>query len=848
MAKSAKERMQEYRRKIKENAQKYEKHKAADRERYKDKKERGVVKMVHDMSHREQRKCRRNWKKNSQVHRDRKKMYETALTSRLTPPTSPQELQNQPVQVPRQLSMIKSHKRRKTKEKSACYRLNEKLKVKLKCQQRLTERYKKRFYRIKRKDSASEASEDEQEIEPRAYRLYQTLVMNVRKWYSRSNSRLERRMLSNVIVGKRVLKKYGLGAYARSVLGISRRYMYRKGRSVRPAGVKSRMKTKVKSFLERDDNSRITSDKQATITRNGVKMQKRLLNGDLINLYKKYESEGNKISYSMFCKLRPFWIVKPTEKDRDTCLCKLHENLNYKIQTSYKENMVHSKDANVLINEIVCTQENKECMYRECRQCEDKQLSCENADGKQVLWNMWKNQRIDKEKDGKKTVVNKTVKEKVQGTKETLADELNKELSRACRHVFNIRHQYKSLKYLQQKMTHEEIMVHIDFSENYNTKYANEIQSVHFGASKQQIRLHTGIAYLGDDKVSFCSVSDCLKHGPAAIWAHLAPVITYLKTRKRFSVIHFVTDGPTTQYRNKLNFYLWCTKVFDYGCTLSTWNFLEAAHGKGAADGVGAAVKRAADKQVHTYQKDITSGREFVANVQQCSSVMMIYVEEQSILELESQLPTSLKPLTDTMKIHQLITDNRSEIAHRVVSSFCRHPVICSCFSPTRVLFPEYVLQLEPDSHATHIVNPDCGAQIFHYNQTPKAYTDAHMIIADAVHTSKADAVQMHVEQKEDMDERLIGRYCIIDYDGLPYPGLILDIDEEGAEVSAMCRIGANRFFWPLIEDRLWYGKEKIVALLETEPELVTNRHRKLDDSMWKHICDKLGLDNKGKK
>ncbi|WAR26590.1 hypothetical protein MAR_012294 [Mya arenaria] len=752
MAKSAKERMQEYRRKIKENAQKYEKHKAADRERYKDKKERGVVKMIHDMAHREQRKCRRNWKKNSQIHRDRKKMYETALTSRLTPPTSPQELQNQPVQVPRQLSMIKSHKRRKTKEKSACYKLNEKLKVKLKCQQRLTERYKKRFYRIKRKDRARETSEDEQEIEPRAYRLYQTLVMNGRKWYSRSNSRLERLMLSNVIVGKRVLKKYGLGAYARSILGISRRYMYWKGRSVRPAGVKSRMKTKVKALLERDDTSRITSDKQATITRNGVKMQKRLLNGDLINLYKKYESEGNKISYSMFCKLRPFWIVKPTEKDRDTCLCKLHENLNYKIQTRYKENMVHSKDANKI------------------------------RIAKMQMGNMWKNQRIDKEKDGKKKVVNKTVKEKVQGTKETLEDELNKELSRACRHVFNIRHQYKSLKYLQQKMSHEEIMVHIDFSEKYNTKYANEIHSVHFGASKQQISLHTGIAYLGDDKVLFCSVSDCLKHGPAAIWAHLAPVITYLKTRKRFSVIHFANDGPTTQYRNKPNFYLWCTKVFDYGCTLSTWNFLEAAHGKGAADGVGAAVKRAADKQVHTYQKDITSGREFVANVQQCSSVMMFYVEEQSILELESQLPTSLKPLPDTMKIHQLITDYRSEIAHRVVSCFCRRPVICSCFSPTRVLFPEYV------------------------------------------------------EQKEDMDERLVGRYCIIDYDGLPYPGLILDIDEEGAEVSAMCRIGAHRFFWPLIEDRLWYGKEKIVALLETEPELVTKRHRKLDEYVEAHL------------
>ncbi|WAR19056.1 hypothetical protein MAR_000894 [Mya arenaria] len=60
--------------------------------------------------------------------------------------------------------------------------------------------------------------------------------------------------------------------------------------------------------------------------------------------------------------------------------------------------MVHSKD------QERCEQ-NKECMYTECRQCKEKQLSCENADGKH------RNQRIDKEKDGKKKVVNKTVKE-----------------------------------------------------------------------------------------------------------------------------------------------------------------------------------------------------------------------------------------------------------------------------------------------------------------------------------------------------------------------------------------------------------------------------------------------------
>ena len=93
----------------------------------------------------------------------------------------------------------------------------------------------------------------------------------------------------------------------------------------------------------------------------------------------------------------------------------------------------------------------------------------------------------------------------------------------------------------------------------------------------------------------------------------------------------------------------------------------------------------------------------------------------------------------------------------------------------------------------------------------------------------------------------MVGRYCVIEYDGLPYPGLIQDVDEE-IEVSAMHRIGNNRFFLPLVEERLWYGKDKIVKLLECEPELVTKRHRKLDDEIWIEVCDKLGLDDQGKK
>ena len=68
-----------------------------------------------------------------------------------------------------------------------------------------------------------------------------------------------------------------------------------------------------------------------------------------------------------------------------------------------------------------------------------------------------------------------------------------------------------------------ECLMHIDFSENYVCKMQNEVPSAHFGASKKQISLHTGVYYVGPDGEAniVCTISESLQHGPVAIWAHL---------------------------------------------------------------------------------------------------------------------------------------------------------------------------------------------------------------------------------------------------------------------------------------------------------------------------------------
>ena len=92
-----------------------------------------------------------------------------------------------------------------------------------------------------------------------------------------------------------------------------------------------------------------------------------------------------------------------------------------------------------------------------------------------------------------------------------------------------------------------------------------------------------------------------------------------------------------------------------------------------------------------------------------------------------------------------------------------------------------------------------------------------------------------------DSSDDLLDEYVIIIYDGLPYPGVVVDVDFEDVKVQCMHRVGHNRFSWPGKKDICWHKYEDILAKIPP-PTLVNGRHHQVLPDIWDGILKTLDL------
>ena len=131
-------------------------------------------------------------------------------------------------------------------------------------------------------------------------------------------------------------------------------------------------------------------------------------------------------------------------------------------------------------------------------------------------------------------------------------------------HVNRVYKQFKQQNNLKENLPDNHVYIHMDFAEDYRCRSQNEIQSVYW--SPTQVTIYPVVMYYKNRREkenshqSFVFVSSESHHDATFIYILINKVISLLKEIvPNLEMIHYWTDSPTSQYRNKTIF-----KVISY--------------------------------------------------------------------------------------------------------------------------------------------------------------------------------------------------------------------------------------------------------------------------------------------
>ena len=354
-----------------------------------------------------------------------------------------------------------------------------------------------------------------------------------------------------------------------------------------------------------------------------------------------------KISQRKFENLKPFFVKGARERDRQTCMCRQHVEL----QIVFKDCMKFRKrviDASLekrdelevytsvgsAIEQTLCLKPEDEkyhklkCLKRECKDCGVHKLVLlpeekEGVGNHEVKW-----KRYDYVPTGKLTADGKEMKkitllEKCTGPKE-LFDYFIQLLGQFPYHSFLAKWQREQLDSLLENLPLNEAVCIHDYSEGYACRFQDEIQSQYFDVNK--VSLHVTVLY----RHSTAEVDgiQSTEEEPAITKEHLF-VISDDVTQDHDSVLHIqkliskhleeskctvkkmheFTDGCAGQYKSRHCY-------GDLSCSLATLgytvqrNYFATSHAKGEQDAAGSHVKQKATLAVLSRKATLSNAKD----------------------------------------------------------------------------------------------------------------------------------------------------------------------------------------------------------------------------------------------
>lgn len=358
---------------------------------------------------------------------------------------------------------------------------------------------------------------------------------------------------------------------------------------------------KVKDFYSNDSNSRIMPGKKNVISvrtnESRCLIQKRLLLLDLRGLYQTYKESHSDfpVSFSKFAQLRPkHCVLAGASGTHSICVCTIHQNCKLMLDaidirqlTKGLENPI--SDYKDCLQQITCKSSNVNCFLGDCDKCPKIETFLQH------LQQLLEEKNIDDVQFSAWTGTDRSTLQTQIFPAMDFLEHLCDKLLILKPHSFIAKQQSQFFEDKKKNLGTEEVLVVLDFSENYKYVVQDASQAFHF--NNTQCTIFPVVYYYKDSSElkhkSLVFLSDSTRHDTAAVYTVQKLLIPHMKESLCVKNIIYFSDGAKQHFKNKFQMVNLIHHDEDFGVK-AEWHVHATAHGKGASDGVGALFKREA--------------------------------------------------------------------------------------------------------------------------------------------------------------------------------------------------------------------------------------------------------------
>ena len=394
------------------------------------------------------------------------------------------------------------------------------------------------------------------------------------------------------------------------------------------------------------------------------------------------ENPDHKIGASTFVKLRPKWCHWPGRYGfHNSCCCIIHENFSKKLLAI----PYHGKMGEFL-KAYLCEEPGRQCYYGVCEKCPNwSKLEQLEVLSDTVKYEQWiQNERAE--------VVT------VHQSDDELVEDIRDDFSTVALHHFIMKDQMEYMDTLKKKIQRDpEIIVRVDFAENYSFEAQDAIAGYHW--HKNQATIHPFVVdYYLDGKIcekSIVMISDCLEHSATTYHWFRCLFINELRKEDWFrsiKKINYRSDGAGSQYKNKYSFATLMMHKTLHGVE-AEHSFSGTAHGKDVPDAVSATVKGTAARESMKGTRIMSPKQLFDFCTKKLTNEKRVFVYADS-----KELPAIVDSLRERFTNLSTITGTRRYHSVEVVSEDCLRFRVTS---------------LDPDYKDVKLSSPEQSTQVY---------------------------------------------------------------------------------------------------------------------------------------